>query len=135
MSVIVVIDAEPVVRSTVAKILESGGHSVQAAADFHKGRDLIRSSRPALVITNVFLPGITGHDAMLELRKEFPSLQVLMVSGLPDDPAIQHWMTQKGFDAFPKPFSAESLLVKVRESLEAEAGDNRKEKTSHGAVL
>src|SRR4051812_26242639 len=106
---IVVIDAEPVVRKVITLILESNGHAVQAASDFHSGLEMVRSTRPELVITNVFLPEISGRDAMLRIREEFPELRVLMVSGLPNDPAILEWTQQRGFDTFPKPFRSDEL--------------------------
>lgn len=112
---IVVLDSEPAVRSIMSKILEQAGYSVRATADFKEAIEIVRGSAPDLVLTNVFLKGITGHDAMRELRKEFPKLPVLMVSGLPDDPAIQRWIHEDGFDAFPKPFTADALTAKVRE--------------------
>jgi len=111
---IVVIDAEPLVRSVVTSILEREGYEVESAADFESGLDLVRTVRPALVLTNVVLPGITGHDAMHQLKEEFPYLQVLMVSGLPDHSAIRDWIKETRFDTFPKPFKASELVAKVR---------------------
>ena len=68
-----------------------------------------------LVITNVYLQGITCHDAMRLLKDHCPDLPVLMVSGLPDESAIQEWIGEDGFDTFPKPFQAGALVDKVRE--------------------
>src|SRR4051794_6390947 len=68
MSVIVVIDGEPVVRSVVTQILERDGHEVRAAAEFQSGLAMIKDFQPALVMTNVLLPDMTGHHAMCKLR-------------------------------------------------------------------
>ncbi len=54
---------------------------------------------------------------MQRLRSEFPGLRILMVSGLPDDEVIRNWANTDGFDAFPKPFTADALKQKVREVL------------------
>jgi DNA-binding response OmpR family regulator len=74
-------------------------------------------SRPDLILTNVFLPGITGHDAMKLLKETCPGVPILMVSGLPDSPTIQDWIREVGFDAFPKPFTPQALLARVEEML------------------
>lgn len=117
MSNIVVIDSEPTVRSVVTAILERAGYAVRATGDFHNAMEMLQDHRPDLVLTNVFLRGIAGHDAMLALKKSFPGLLVLMVSGLPDDDVISTWTGEVGFDVFPKPFRSDALVEKVRQVL------------------
>lgn len=116
---IVVVDSEPVVRNVMAEILRRAGYQVRATGEPEIAFEMVREAKPDLVITNVFLRGLRGHDAMQRLRSEFPDLRVLMVSGLPDDEVIRTWTNKDGFDAFPKPFTADALKQKVREVLAA----------------
>lgn len=117
MTRIVVIDAEPIVRTVLTSILERHGYSVKAVGEFPEALRVLRDKPPDLVITNVFLRGITGREAMKAIRQEFPALPVLMVSGLPDQDVIEKWEREPGFDIFPKPFASESLVQKVRQVL------------------
>ena len=86
-----------------------------------RSRTLSPRSRPSgatrrrLLITNINLPGMSGHDAMSLFKRACPGLPVLMLSGLPDSDVIQKWMSEDGFDAFPKPFSARQFADKVRQ--------------------
>ena len=114
---ILVVDAEPVVRSVITDILESGGYIVQPVATLEGAVEVLKSVSPDLVLTNVYLPGISGREAMRVMKGVRPELPVLMVSGLPDSAVIQEWKGQDGFDTFPKPFTAEELLAKVRAML------------------
>jgi CheY-like chemotaxis protein len=114
---IVIIDSEPVVRNVMSEILRRAGYQVNATGEPDAAFEMMRQLRPDLVITNVFLRGLRGHDAMERLRSEFPGIRVLMVSGLPDDDVIRAWSNKDGFDTFPKPFTAEALKQKVREVL------------------
>lgn len=114
---IVIVDAEPVVRTIVAKTLERAGYVVHGTSDIHTALQFCQTNPPALVLTNVFLPGITGHDALRLIKAECPGVPVLMVSGLPDSEVIQQWMAEDGFEAFPKPFMPEDLVAKVKETL------------------
>jgi DNA-binding NtrC family response regulator len=114
---IVVVDPEQVVRDAIKRILEHEGYRVLSADHPNTALELIKRSQPRLVITNVNLVGITGHDAMRMFREGCPDVPVLMVSGLPDCETIRHWLKEDGFDAFPKPFSANQLAAKVREVL------------------
>ena len=113
MAKIVVIDSEETVRSVVDRILRRAGHSVHATGDFNEALTMLKEAEPDLVITNVFLRGITGHEAMLHLKVEFPRLPVLMMSGLPDEAVIHQWLGETNFDIFPKPFMPDSLIDKV----------------------
>lgn len=56
------------------------------------------------------------------IRTQCPDIPVLMVSGLPSDPAIKNWINEDGFDVFPKPFTADMLVQKVKQMLDGRAG-------------
>jgi DNA-binding NtrC family response regulator len=114
---IVVVDSEPVVRDIIKKILEREGYRVMPTEDPRAAMEIIKIAHPSLVITNVNLPGMTGHDAMRMFKQGCPGVPVLMVSGLPDCDIIQHWISEDGFDAFPKPFSADQFAEKVKQVL------------------
>jgi two-component system, cell cycle response regulator CtrA len=86
---------------------------VEVVATVQAAVDIIKAAPPALVVTNVYLPGITGHEAMRILKRIRPELPVLMVSGLPDSDVIREWAGEDGFDTFPKPFKAKELIDKV----------------------
>jgi two-component system response regulator GlrR len=117
MAKILILDAEPVVRSVVSTILRDAGYVLQEAETIQDALDRLEKFHPDLLLTNVYLPGITGHDAMKLLRANSPDVPVLMVSGLPDSEVISHWASQSGFDVFPKPFTANALLKKVEDTL------------------
>jgi two-component system KDP operon response regulator KdpE len=116
---IVVLDAEEVVRKVVTSILEKAGYSVTATADLSSALEMCRKQRPELILTNVYLPGISGHEAMKKLKEYCPKVPVLMVSGLPDSAVIRDWLEEDGFDIFPKPFTPHTLLAKVEEVISA----------------
>ena len=118
MAHILVIDAEPTVRSIVVKILQRAGHAVRATGDFQEAVTLLHGLPADLVVTNVFLNGITGHQAMLKLKHQFPRIRVLMISGLPDEDSVAAWAGEESrFDVFPKPFAPNSLVEKVQQML------------------
>ena len=105
------------VRTIGTKTLERAGYVVHGTGDAHKAIQFCQTNPPALVLTNVFLPGITGHDALRLIQAKCPEVPVLMVSGLPDSEVIQQWIAEDGFEAFPKPFLPADLVAKVRETI------------------
>ena len=130
---IVVVDSESMVRTVVGVVLEDAGYRVRTTGDFEAGLEMVRSDAPDLLITNVFLRGISGHDAILRLRGEFPDMRIMMASGIPDSQDVQRWMREERFDAFPKPFTADALRRKVKQLLRRKksAGEERKARRSH----
>src|SRR4051794_12649874 len=110
---ILVLDAEPVVRSVIVEILKRGGYEVEPVDSVPAALEIVKANAPNLLITNVYLPGSTGRDAVQLFKDVCPKLRVLMVSGLPDTEVIQTWAGREGFDTFPKPFLPQALLEKV----------------------
>jgi CheY-like chemotaxis protein len=115
---IVVVDSEPIVRNVMSEILRRAGYQVRATGEPDTAFEMVRQQRPDLVITNVFLRGSRSRDVMQRLRSEIPNIRILLVSGLPDDEVVR--TVKDGFDAFPKPFTAQALNEKVREVLTGE---------------
>jgi len=107
-----------VVRSVVTAILQRGGYTVEQAADVPSAMAAVKRTTPDLLLTNVYLPGITGREAVQMFKNAYPELPVLIVSGLPDSDIIQEWAGRVGFDTFPKPFAAQELLDKVHSILD-----------------
>jgi len=115
---IIVLDAEPTVRSVVVKTLCRAGYDVEPADTLDAAMEIIKDRPPDLLVTNVYLPGVTGHEAMRLVKEMRPDLPVLMVSGLPDSEVIRDWAGRDGFDTFPKPFRPDELVEKVRTMLD-----------------
>ncbi len=105
-----------VVRSTTRQVLADGGYDVVLARD--AGEALIYCDKHPgevdLLISDVVMPGMDGIELAERLKKRFPRLRILLISGYPDQAASRHGGLDR--DAFlEKPFDAHQLLSKVRE--------------------
>jgi CheY-like chemotaxis protein len=78
--VIVIDDQEPI-RRIIRRALEPEGYEVLEAGDGAMGVDLLRRSGAALVITDIFMPGQDGIETLRQIRKEFPDVKVIAMSG------------------------------------------------------
>jgi two-component system cell cycle sensor histidine kinase/response regulator CckA len=65
------------------------------------------------------LPGVGGRELANLLKKYHPELEVLYVSGYPDEAIFHHGILNDDFNFLQKPFSPEELAQKVREALDA----------------
>ena len=118
---ILIVDAEPLVRSVVTAILTRGGYTVEEAATVPAALDVVKNKQTDLLLTNVYLPGITGREAVKMFKEICPDLPVLIVSGLPDSDVLDAVTRKAGIDTFPKPFAAQELLDKVHSILDGAA--------------
>jgi two-component system, chemotaxis family, chemotaxis protein CheY len=81
MARIIVIDDNDAVRLTMRRTLERAGHEVLEASDGEAGLKLLAETGAPLVITDIFMPGQDGIVTVRRIRKEFPGVRVIAVSG------------------------------------------------------
>lgn len=81
MARILVIDDESGIRSYLRRVLEKAGHSVDEAPNGRAGMRAARSARPDLVITDLVMPEQEGIETIRELRRDWPSIKILAISG------------------------------------------------------
>ena len=81
MAKIIVIDDNDAARSTMRRVLERVGHEVLEASDGDAGLKLLAETGVTLVITDIFMPGQDGIVTLRRIKKEFPGVRVIAVSG------------------------------------------------------
>jgi two-component system, cell cycle sensor histidine kinase and response regulator CckA len=92
-------------------LADSGWNAIEA---YEKSEDPIH-----LLLTDVIMPDLTGPVLAERLCARQPDLQVLFISGFHDADLVQRFVTRRGYTLLPKPFSVESLLRVVENSLSA----------------
>lgn len=81
MSRIVIIEDDPVLRMTFRYFLEEQGYEVRDAENGQAGVAMCRQACPDLVITDMVMPVQEGHETVEILRREFPGVPVIAMSG------------------------------------------------------
>jgi CheY-like chemotaxis protein len=79
---ILVIEDDPILREALVDWLEAAGYGVRAAADGTAGLAAVKSAPPALVITDIHLPGTNGATVISELKQRYPRVAIIAISGL-----------------------------------------------------
>src|SRR5947208_14413081 len=81
MARIIVIDDNDAARVTMRRVLEKAGHQVLEASDGDAGLKLLAEIGVTLVITDIFMPRQDGIVTLRRIKKEFPGVRVIAVSG------------------------------------------------------
>jgi len=113
-----VIDDNERFRTALTRLLRRAGIDVLEAADGARGIALVTQSRPDLVITDIYMPGVGGLPTIAHLRTHWPQLRIVAISGA-DAPVVDlaRRSAELGADAFlSKPFDLEQLMKLIEPS-------------------
>jgi CheY-like chemotaxis protein len=83
---ILCVDDQPLVLKARQWVLELAGYSVLTATNAPEGMELFRHERVDLVLTDHLLPGESGSDLAIEMKRLRPEIPIAMLSGLADRP-------------------------------------------------
>lgn len=114
MARILVLEDDDEVRSVLRVALEADGHSVIEASDGNLIEASVDEHKPDIVVTDILMEGRDGFEAIPALRRRFPELPILAVSGgggTLDTNDILGTATTLGADAtLTKPFRIATLV-------------------------
>jgi DNA-binding NarL/FixJ family response regulator len=115
-------------RTLISEVLERVGHTVHEAETGEEALALAKRERPALVVVEVLLRGVSGYEVCHELKAEFgEALPVVFVSETRTEAGDRvAGLLVGGDDYVVKPFDPEELLARVRRLLPTSVADGQK---------
>src|SRR5512133_2949887 len=81
MAKILVFDDEPSILLMLKKMLEKAGHDVDVALNGREGLEMFEKNKPDLLITDIIMPEKEGLETIFELRRKYPDLKIIAISG------------------------------------------------------
>ncbi|MFB0525704.1 MAG: response regulator transcription factor [Phycisphaerae bacterium] len=112
------VDDEPKVQELVGETLEKAGFRVSCFASAADCLEKLRSHRCDLLITDVKLPGMSGLELLTEVKRFFPCLSVVVITGYGDIPMAVRAIKAGAADFIEKPLEKRTLLSAVKFALE-----------------
>jgi CheY-like chemotaxis protein len=79
---ILIIEDDAIMREAVAEWLSAAGYSVRTAEDGTAGLAAVNTAVPALVVTDIYMPGKSGAVVIAELKQHHPQIAIIAISGL-----------------------------------------------------
>ena len=118
---ILVTEDEDAIREVARRILTRHGHAVLLAEDSARALELLDAfdGEIHLLLTDVVMPGMQGKDLAEKARRHRPGLRVLYMSGYAQPVLASQGTLDTGVVLLEKPFTEQSLLVRVREVLDS----------------
>jgi sigma-B regulation protein RsbU (phosphoserine phosphatase) len=109
---VLIVDDDPLVRSTFVRILERSGFKLRVAEDGKRGLAAVRESRPDVVLLDLRMPEMDGLDVLSVLVEETPDLPVIVVSGAGTMRDAVEALRRGAWDFVTKPMFDSEILVR-----------------------
>jgi YesN/AraC family two-component response regulator len=122
---ILVIDDEKATLSMFRLFLDAYGYSVYTAENATEGLEIFRREKPAIVLTDIKMPGIDGLAILQQIKEIAPQTAVIVITGHGDTALAEQAAALHAVDFIHKPIKREALdaaLEKAKAKLDS-AGD------------
>lgn len=110
---ILIIDDEPQIRKFLDIALRAQAYRVQVAENGMKGLEILATRGADLLILDLGLPDMDGHDVLKELR-QWSDIPVIVLSARPDENQKIKLLDAGANDYVTKPFSIQELCARMR---------------------
>ena len=113
MQNVLIIDDNPMLRSTLKEILEFNDFAVAIAADGNQAMEEFQKNQPDLIIVDILMPEKDGIETIIALKKLEPSVKIIAMSGGGNAgfASFLHMAKLLGAnDTIEKPFTTQRLL-------------------------
>lgn len=112
---VLVVDDEPDIVALCAYHLAKAGYRVVTAASGSDALEQARQQRPALVVLDLMLPGMSGYDVLQQIRADdmLKQIPVLMLTARREEADRIQGLTLGADDYLTKPFSPQELVLRV----------------------
>jgi len=120
MARVLVIDDDEQILAMLRIMLENEGYEVEVASNGQKGAMLYRANPADVIITDIIMPEKEGIETIIELRREYPDVRIIAMSGggrFGPDHFLQLAKSLGAMKTLSKPFRREEIITAVAEVL------------------
>jgi two-component system NtrC family response regulator len=114
---ILIIDDDTSLRRVLEYNLQEEGYDVVTAGDGEAGLRLFSEQQPALVITDLKMPGMSGFQVLQQVKEQSPQTLVLVITAFGAVETAVEAMKLGAFDYITKPFNRDALKLTIRKAL------------------
>lgn len=110
---ILLVEDDPTLLALLRRYLERREYEIAASLSAEEALEIFDIERDALVIADLTLPGMSGEELLIQLRKKKPGLAGILTSGYPYKPQIAE------VRFLQKPFLPQALVTEIEKLLKA----------------
>lgn len=118
---ILLVDDDPDFVEAVKVIVEKAGYDVRVAYDGQEGIDAVKEKMPDLIVLDVMMPVMNGHEACAKLKgdKETAEIPIILLTAVADRVTTSTYthrdmLESEADDYIPKPVEPNDLLELIK---------------------
>lgn len=115
---ILLIDDEQESCNALSLLLARAGYRVEQCHSGEKALSLLKKKSFELIISDLFLPGLSGIDILKQVKEDSPQTCVILITGNASAETAVEAMKEGAFDYISKPFNFERLKLQIAKALE-----------------
>ncbi len=118
--IILLVEDDPAVRHVVHRVLTRHGSTVHEAENGRQAFDVLErlGGGVDLILSDLVMPEMGGLEFSRRVKERWPKTRVLFMSGYTAENAQRESLLDSGASFIEKPFTSESLLMKIREAMD-----------------
>lgn len=128
MNRILVVDDEANVLKFLVRVLEREGYNVYSAMNGIEALEFLEHDTIDLLLTDIKMDGLDGVSLLQEGRARFPDLAVILLTGHATVESAVIALREGAFNYLLKPIKNEDLVIAVREALDKQSREHRRNK-------
>lgn len=113
---VLLVDDEEAFVNTLAQRLKMRELNVNTVYDGEQALAKVKSEEPDVMVLDLKMPGLHGMDVLREIRKAYPNMQVIILTGHGTEKDEEEARRLGGFDFLRKPADIETLVGKIKEA-------------------
>ena len=121
---VLLVDDEEEFVSTLAERLQLREIETIVATDGDDALQIINTERPPVVVLDVMMPGLGGLDVLQQIKRNYPRIQVILLTGRGSTNEGIKGMRLGAFDYLMKPVKIEDLIQKMNEAFQVSIKEN-----------
>jgi DNA-binding response OmpR family regulator len=125
---VLMVDDEEQFRSTTSRILTRKGYETTMAGSGEEAIEVLKNSPQDVVILDIKMPGMDGHQTLAEIKKISPEVPVIMLTGHGAVESAKTSLKHGAFDYLSKPCDIDLLAAKIHDAYNAVKRGVREEK-------
>ncbi|MBL7048504.1 MAG: sigma-54-dependent Fis family transcriptional regulator [Nitrospira sp.] len=118
MSKILVIDDEPIIRTSCERCLKPEGYEIKTTATGAEGLEFLKNEPFDLVLLDLMMPDMDGMEVLQMIKKTYPSIKVIMITGYSTVDTAVDTLRMGAFNYLQKPFNPDTLLNAVKDAVD-----------------
>ena len=116
---VLLVDDEEDFVSTLSERLQLRNITTLVATDGEEALQIIDTDKPPVVVLDVLMPGMGGLDVLRQIKRSYPRIQVIILTGRGSTKEGIKGMRLGAFDYLMKPVKIEMLMQKMNEAFQA----------------